>query len=58
MPPIKDFPHAPIHRIDSDGIYMVTGATLHKEHFFTSSEKLSLLERELLSLAKQYQWQT
>jgi len=57
MPPIKDWPHAPIHRIDSDGIYMVTGATLHKEHFFTSSEKLSLLERELLSLAKQYQWQ-
>jgi hypothetical protein len=27
MSPIKDWPHAPIHRINSDGIYMVTGAT-------------------------------
>ncbi len=53
MPPIKDWPHAPIHRIGSDGIYMVIGATLHKDYFFTTSEKLSLLERELLSLAKQ-----
>ena len=57
MPPTKDWPHAPIHRLGSHGIYMVTGATLHKEHFFTTSEKLDLLERELLTLAKQYQWQ-
>ena len=57
MPPIKDWPHAPIHRLGSDGIYMVTGATLHKEHFFTTAEKLSLVENELLTLAKQYQWQ-
>ena len=57
MPPIKDWPHAPIHRISSDGIYMVTGATLHKEHFFTTAEKLGGLEHELLTLAKQYEWQ-
>jgi putative transposase len=36
---------------------MVTGATLHKEHLFTTDEKLSLLERELLTLAKKYDWQ-
>ncbi len=46
MPPIKDWPHAPIHRLGSDGIYMVTGATLHKEHFFTTAEKLSLAEND------------
>ncbi len=52
-----DWPHAPVHRFDSDGIYMVTAATLHKEHLFADAGKLTLLERGLLSLAKQYQWQ-
>ena len=57
MPPIKDWPHAPVHRLGSNGIYMVTGATLHKQHLFTATEQLGLLESELLSLAKQYHWQ-
>ena len=52
MPSIKDWPHAPIHRISSDGIYMITGATLHKENLFPTAEKLSGLEEELLTLAK------
>jgi putative transposase len=57
MRPNKDWPHAPIHRLSSDGIYMVTGATWHKEHLFTTAKKLNLLERELLTLAKKHQWQ-
>lgn len=57
MPSTKDWPHAPIHRVGTDGIYMVTGATLHKEHLFNTAEKLGLLENDLLSLAKRYQWQ-
>ena len=36
---------------------MVTGATLHKDHFFKTPQKLTLLEGELLSLAKKYNWQ-
>jgi putative transposase len=36
---------------------MVTGATLHKSHVFPTAEKLSLLEHELLTLAKSYNWQ-
>jgi putative transposase len=52
-----DWPHAPVHRFDSDGIYMVTAATLHKEHLFADPKTLTLLQRTLLSLAKQYQWQ-
>ena len=52
----KDWPHAPTHRLDSRGVYMVTAATLHKEHFFTTPQKLDLLEGGLLSLAKQYEW--
>jgi putative transposase len=54
---MKDWPHAPIHRLGSDGIYIVTGATLRKERLFTSPEKLTLLESELMTLAKKYQWQ-
>ena len=52
-----DWPHAPVHRLDSNGIYMVTAATLHKDHLFADTGKLTLLEHGLLSLAKQYQWQ-
>ena len=36
---------------------MVTAATLRKERLFADAAKLTLLERALLSLAKQYQWQ-
>jgi putative transposase len=57
MTPIKDWPHAPIHRLSSAGTYMVTGATLQKLLLFNSSDKLTLLENELLTLAKDYGWQ-
>lgn len=55
--PIKDWPHAPIHRLDSSGIFIVTAATLLKQHLFPTAEKLTLLENTLLTLAKQYRWQ-
>ena len=57
MPPVKDWPHAPIHRLGTEGVYIVTGATLHKQHLFKEAERLSLLENSVLSLAKQYRWQ-
>ena len=34
MTPQKDWPHAPIHRLGSDGVYMITGSTLHKHTCF------------------------
>jgi putative transposase len=34
----------------------VTGATLHKGRLFSTDEKLSLLESDLLTLAKQHHW--
>ena len=52
----KDWPHAPVHRLDSHGIYIVTAATLHKDHLFSDHGKLTLLENMLLSLAKRYRW--
>ena len=55
--PVKDWPHAPVHRLDADGVFMVTGATMYKQHFFKTPAALTLLEQHLLALAKQYQWQ-
>jgi len=37
--------------------FIVTAATLHKDHLFADAGRLTLLEHDLLSLAKQYQWQ-
>jgi putative transposase len=54
---VKDWPHAPIHRLNSDGVFMVTGATMYKNHFFKGNERLDLLENNLLTLSKQYGWQ-
>jgi putative transposase len=53
----RDWPHAPIHRLDSDGVYIITAGTHYKEHFFNSPAKLTLLESHLLALTKQSQWQ-
>ena len=57
MTPNKVWPHAPLHRLGSAGVYMITGATLHKQLFFSTATKLTLLENEILTLAKQYNWQ-
>ena len=54
---LKDWPHAPIHRLGTQGVFMVTGATLYKEHLFYGRERLDILEDTLLSLANDYQWQ-
>jgi len=54
----KDWPHAPIHRLDSKGgVFKVTAATLHKEHLFVGGERLEQLQDNLLTLAKDYEWQ-
>ena len=53
----RDWPHAPIHRMDGTGVFIVTSATLYKKHLFNTPEKLTLLEKKLLKLAKNYYWQ-
>ena len=54
---LKDWPHAPIHRLDGAGVFMVTSATIYKQHLFNSPDKLTLLESKLLTLARNYNWQ-
>ena len=55
--PAKDWPHAPVHRLADNVVYLVTAGTLHKKHLFDTPEKRDLLERLLLSFAKRDGWQ-
>src|SRR5262245_28374267 len=57
QPGEKDWPHAPIHRLDTNGVYIITAGTHYKRHLYNSPEKLTLLEARLLTLAKQSEWQ-
>ncbi|MBP6820562.1 MAG: transposase [Acidobacteria bacterium] len=53
----KDWPHAPIHRLDGSGVFIITAATIYKKHLFNTPDKLTLLENKLLKLSKDYDWQ-
>jgi putative transposase len=55
--PPRDWPHAPVHRLSEHGIYIVTAGTLNKEHLLNTPAKLDLVERLLLSLSKEHNWQ-
>jgi len=57
QPGEKDWPHAPIHRLDTNGVYIITAGAHYKQHFYNTPEKLTLLEARLLTLAKQSEWQ-
>jgi putative transposase len=56
LPP-KDWPHAPVHRLADNAVYFVTASTWHKQPLFDTPAKRDLLERRLLSFAKEYGWQ-
>ena len=46
-----------MHRLAENAVYFVTASTLHKHHFFDTPGKRDLLERLLLSFAKEFGWQ-
>ena len=52
-PPPKDWPHAPVHRLSENGVYMVTAGTMYERSLFDTPAKLDLVERLLLSMSKQ-----
>ncbi|MEZ6137216.1 MAG: transposase [Pirellulaceae bacterium] len=54
---IADWPHAPTHRLHGNGTFIVTASTYSKSHFFSDRDRLSYLQGELLSKARQYNWQ-
>jgi putative transposase len=55
--PHKDWPHAPVHRLSENGIYIVTAGTFQKERIVNTPDRLDLVERMLLSLTRRHCWQ-
>jgi putative transposase len=53
---MADWPHAPVHRIDEQGTYMVTGATYYKRPHFRGENRLDFLTDALLEMAERYGW--
>jgi putative transposase len=51
------WPHSPLHRFPESGAYIVTAATLYKQHHFRSSADLDQLTTQLFEKATQYGWQ-
>ena len=50
------WPHAPVHRLGEAGTYFLTAATYRKEHFFRGRERLEVLHRGLLTVARDFGW--
>jgi putative transposase len=46
---ITNWPHAPMHYTDGHGIYMITAGTYHKQHYFNTGEKLSILLKAIFA---------
>ena len=53
---MPDWPHAPIHRLDENGAYIVTASTYQKAHVFRGSSRLSLLCDRLLDRCVESRW--
>ncbi len=58
--PLPDKPgwhHAPLHRFEPGGAYMITAGTLNKRPLFIGDTRLSLLEDTLLGVFREHGWQ-
>ncbi|RYG87728.1 MAG: hypothetical protein EON58_20495 [Alphaproteobacteria bacterium] len=55
---MKHWPHAPSHRTEHPGAYMVTGATYEKAHRLTTRARLDAFEQLLLEEIAAAGWST
>ncbi|HVN79758.1 MAG TPA: hypothetical protein VMW38_12225, partial [Terriglobia bacterium] len=51
------WPHAPLHQLSLNGTYFVTVGTYLKQHHFRGSDRLCVLHRGLLAVARNFGWQ-
>jgi len=51
------WPHAPLHQLSTRGTYFVTASTYLKAHHFRGKQRLSVLDRGLLTVAWDFNWQ-
>jgi putative transposase len=54
--PKTSWPHAPTHSLSERGTFFVTSSTYEKRHHFAGPERLRVLHRGLLTLARDYGW--
>lgn len=54
--PDNPWPHAPTHRLAEAGTFFITAATLHKAHHFRGAKRLTVLQRGLLTVAREFGW--
>lgn len=53
---ISKWKHAPLHLFVPNSLYMITASTLYKQPFFTTPDKLRLLQETLFETAQAYRW--
>jgi putative transposase len=51
------WPHAPLHELSARGTYFLTAGTYRKEHHFCGAERVKVLHRGLLTVARDFGWQ-
>ena len=51
------WPHAPLHQLSTRGTYFVTASTYLKAHHIRGGERLRVLHRGLLTVARDFAWQ-
>ena len=51
------WPHAPLHELSARGTYFLTAGTYGKEHHFSGANRLAVLHRGLLTVARDFEWQ-
>ena len=56
VPHAIPWPHAPTHRLSAGGTYFVTVGTYLKRHHFRGPDRLSVLHRGLLTVARDFGW--
>ena len=54
--PKPPWPHAPSHQLSVNGTFFVTASTYTKAHHFSGAERLRVLHRGLLTVARDFCW--
>jgi putative transposase len=54
--PATPWPHAPTHQLSTGGTYFITAGTYAKAHHFRSPRRLDVLQRGLLTVARDFSW--
>jgi putative transposase len=54
--PKTPWPHAPTHQLATAGAYFLTASTYLKRHHFRGRERLAVLHRGLLAVARDFGW--